>query len=178
MENPDSRVWAGQGPKNASWVGRPFIQKPVSDSQSAIKVAHFMIALLFRYYPEYLLKRKILEPIKGGRSVECQGQIFCDVECRLQNKSVELRFIHNLGQLCCYFFFSLHIECRCRPVFGVSCVWQFLGSVSDVGLKIWTVSGVGKNPFMGANIEREKKIFLVIHGHHVKNEEATQVSNS
>ncbi len=28
---------------------------------------------------------------KGGQSVECQGKIFCNVGCQLQNKSVECR---------------------------------------------------------------------------------------
>ena len=35
------------------------------------------------------MSQRLLGPIKGGQSVECQGQIFCHVECRLQNGSVK-----------------------------------------------------------------------------------------
>ncbi len=40
----------------------------------------------------------------------------------------------------------------------MSNVEQFSASVSDVGLKNWTMSGVGKTPFMGTIYENTMKI--------------------
>ncbi len=74
--------------------------------------------------------------MKGGQNVECQGQIFGNVACRLENGSVECRLyilkpcglsprrIHRP-----YFFrafegkmssVGLNFECRCRANFGLN----------------------------------------------------------
>ncbi len=46
----------------------------------------------------------------------------------------------------------LHKSVKCQADFGMSDlsdVDQFLAPVSDVGLKKWAISGVGKHLFMG-----------------------------
>ena len=40
---------------------------------------------------QYNLTQWVLGPMKGGQSVECQGQIFGNVVCQLENGSVECR---------------------------------------------------------------------------------------
>ncbi len=51
-------------------------------------------------------------PIKGGQSVKCQGKLFCNVECRLKNASVELRYVLSVG---------------CQPVFECRMSGNFKG---------------------------------------------------
>ncbi len=89
-------------------------------------------------------------PIKGGQSVECQGKIFCNVECRLQNVSVGCRIeIHvikpsHFGILC-----GLQVECRVSACF-LSVVCQAILRVS-VGCRIKNLDSVGcrEKPLFG-----------------------------
>ena len=60
---------------------------------------------------------------------ECGGQIFSNVDMKMRVSSVEY----------------------IQAVFEMSDVNHFLASVSGVGLKNWTMSGVGKTPLLGPN---------------------------
>ena len=81
--------------------------------------------------------RRVLGPIKRDQSVERRGQLFGNVACRLENESVkcQVAFVKLSG--------------KCRDVMGMSGVDQFWTPMSSVGLKNWTMPGVGKTPFMG-----------------------------
>ncbi len=70
-----------------------------------------------------------------------------------QNMMASYRISNGIGPilalLATTYFSCKKLSVECQNIFGMSGANHFLASVSDVGLKNWTMSGVGKKPFWG-----------------------------
>ncbi len=62
----------------------------------------------------------LLEPLKGGVSVNSRGQIFYSVRCQLENHSVIQIFSHVLEGGCPQCKVSGNVRCRNNPFYGPS----------------------------------------------------------
>ena len=85
-------------------------------------------------------------------STECAENF---VKNMSQNTMASHRISNGIGPILAFpataYFSCGKLNVECQAVFGMSDVDHFLASVSGVGLKNWTMSGVGKNPFLGPN---------------------------